>query len=427
MVWLATGTVPASWVITRTPANIPMSSPIIQLSDIRALPLHRLERRHGVGDGLDAGHGRGAGRERAPHQQHGNGLQDGQVANRDGVEPTARGVHQPRDQQGRDRRDEGVRRSGEHSPRLTNPRRFPASRITITPTPIRTVAGCIDGYAEAMAATPEAIETATVMMWSISRPAAAIRPGTRVELLARDDAGPSALRVGPDRLPVGDPGRQHQEHDRRADGQRVRQAGQASQDQDGQHRLGPVGDRGQRVRRQHGQRHELAHPLHRDRADVQRWAEDQPLQCLAGRAQRRERRLGNARGFDRRQLPVSSRDGHEPGEQGRADLAGLRVLAQRRVDRQRLPPHLRVSGHPAPLTPDLTQGGELTLVKRRNQRVGPRRTRMVLTVTRRTLPASVLPRLSRSRPPAISRAAATRFALAVLRHTQSSADNRPLP
>jgi hypothetical protein len=38
------------------------------------------------------------------------------------------------------------------------------------------------------------------------------------------------------------------------------------------------------------------------------------------------------------QLPVSSRDGHEPGEQGRADLAGLRVLAQGRVDRQRLPP-----------------------------------------------------------------------------------------
>jgi hypothetical protein len=36
-----------------------------------------------------------------------------------------------------------------------------------------------------------------------------------------------------------------------ADGQRVRQAGQAGQDQDGQHRLGPVGDRGQRVRRQH--------------------------------------------------------------------------------------------------------------------------------------------------------------------------------
>ena len=70
--------------------------------------------------------------------------------------------------------------------------------------------------------------------------------------------------------------------------------------------------------------------------------------------------------------------------------------------------------------PDLAQGGELTLVKRRNQRVGPRRTNVVLTAARRTLPVSVLPRLSRSRPPAMSRAAATRFALAVLRHTQSS-------
>ena len=37
MVWLATGTIPASRVITRTPANIPMISPIIQLSVIRAL------------------------------------------------------------------------------------------------------------------------------------------------------------------------------------------------------------------------------------------------------------------------------------------------------------------------------------------------------------------------------------------------------
>ena len=228
-------------------------------------------------------------------------------------------------------------------------------------------------------------------------------------------------------LPVGDPDRQHQEHDRRADGQRVRQAGQAGQDQDGQHRLGPVGDRGQRVRRQHGERHELAHPLHRDRAGVQRWAEDRPLLCLASPARRREQRLGNARGFDRWQLPVSSRDGHEPGEQGRADLAGLRVLAQGRVDRQRLPPHVRVSGDPVPLASDLAQGGELPLVKRRNQRVGPRRTRMVLTVAQRALPASVLPRLSRSWPPAMSRAAATRFALAVLRHTQSFSYDRPLP
>ena len=58
---------------------------------------------------------------------------------------------------------EGVRRYGEHSPRLTNPSQVRVSRITITPTPIRMVAGCIDGYAEVMAATPEAIETATVM------------------------------------------------------------------------------------------------------------------------------------------------------------------------------------------------------------------------------------------------------------------------
>jgi hypothetical protein len=134
----------------------------------------------------------------------------------------------------------------------------------------------------------------------------------------------------------------------------VRQAGQAGQDQDGQHRLGPVGDRGQRVRRQHGQRHQLAHPLHRDRAGVQRRADDQPHQRPAGPAQRRGRRLGHARGLDRRQLPVLSRYGHHPGEQARADLAGPGVLPQRRVDRQRLPPRSRVSGRS--LCPCVTTG-----------------------------------------------------------------------
>ncbi len=81
---------------------------------------------------------------------------------------------------------------------------------------------------------------------------------------------------------------------------------------------------------------------------------------------------------------------------------------------------------PGPTRAHLAQGGELTLVKRRNKRVGPRRTDMVLTVARRTLSASVPPCLSRSRRPAMSRAAAARFALAVLRHTQSSSYNWPV-
>jgi hypothetical protein len=82
-----------------------------------------------------------------------------------------------------------------------------------------------------------------------------------------------------------------------------------------------------------------------------------------------------------------------------------------------LPPHLRVSGHPVPRAPDLAQGGELTLIKRRDQRVGPRRANMVLTAARRAVPASALPR---SRRPAMSPAAAarSRSPLAVLRHTR---------
>ena len=49
------------------------------------------------------------------------------------------------------------------APACRTPRRFPASRTMITPTPIQVVAGWRDGNAEVMAATPEAMETATVM------------------------------------------------------------------------------------------------------------------------------------------------------------------------------------------------------------------------------------------------------------------------
>jgi hypothetical protein len=48
--------------------------------------------------------------------QHDNGLHNGQVANRDGAEPTACGVRQPRDHEAGDCRDEGVSWYGEHSP-----------------------------------------------------------------------------------------------------------------------------------------------------------------------------------------------------------------------------------------------------------------------------------------------------------------------
>lgn len=54
---------------------------------------------------------------------------------------------------------------------------------------------------------------------------------------------------------------------------------------------------------------------------------------------------------------------------------------------------------PSDRNEELAQGGELTLVKRRNQHVGLRRDTMVLTIARRTLPASALPPLSCSRPP----------------------------
>jgi hypothetical protein len=91
-------------------------------------PFDRFKRRHGIGDGLDTGYGGGAGRERAQHDQHAQGLHNGQVAGRDKVEPAACGMHQARDNQGGHRRDERVRRHREHGPRLTHPAHVPGQQ-----------------------------------------------------------------------------------------------------------------------------------------------------------------------------------------------------------------------------------------------------------------------------------------------------------
>jgi hypothetical protein len=42
---------------------------------------------------------------------------------------------------------------------------------------------------------------------------------------------------------------------------------------------------------------------------------------------------------------------------GVPEVTVLRVAAQSRGDRQRLPPHLRISGQLVPFAPDLAQGG----------------------------------------------------------------------
>jgi hypothetical protein len=72
------------------------------------------------------------------------------------------------------------------------------------------------------------------------------------------------------------------------------------------------------------------------------------------------------------------RHGHDPGEPGRAHLACRRVLAERRVDWQHLPPYLRAGAHPVPLPPHLAQRGQLALVKGGNHRVWPGRAGVVL-------------------------------------------------
>ena len=85
-------------------------------------------------------------------------------------------------------------------------------------------------------------------------------------------------------------------------------------------------------------------------------------------------------------------------------------------------PRSPAAGYPGALRPAVRDPWSSAVISAS----GRGRANMVLTAARRALPASVLPGLSRSRAPAMSRAAATRSALAVLRHTQSSSYHRPL-
>ena len=63
------------------------------------------------------------------------------------------------------------------------------------------------------------------------------------EVLARDDVGPSTVRVGLDDLTVGETHGDHQHDDRHGQAEREAQRAAAGERQHREHRLGPVRDR----------------------------------------------------------------------------------------------------------------------------------------------------------------------------------------
>ena len=79
------------------------------------------------------------------------------------------------------------------------------------------------------------------------------QPGGRPDVLLRDDVGAAAGRVGVNRLPIGEGDDRQQRRDDEADRHRVDERAHARDDERGQDEVGRVGDRRQRVGRQHGQ------------------------------------------------------------------------------------------------------------------------------------------------------------------------------
>ena len=80
----------------------------------------RLEGGHGVGERLDAGHRRGARREGAQHQQHGDALDRLEADDRGGRKAEPGGIDQPHGDQREDGQHEGVGRRGKGRARLAH-------------------------------------------------------------------------------------------------------------------------------------------------------------------------------------------------------------------------------------------------------------------------------------------------------------------
>jgi hypothetical protein len=103
------------------------------------------------------------------------------------------------------------------------------------------------------------------------------------EVVPGHHVGAAALRVGGDHLPVG----QHQDQQQHRHARRQRQGqpdrGPARGDQHEQHLLGRVGGGGDRVRREHRQRHPLADALVDELRRAERRAEQHPLAAVAQR------------------------------------------------------------------------------------------------------------------------------------------------
>ncbi len=181
------------------------------------------------------------------------------------------------------------------------------------------------------------------------------QPGAREQAplapqaVARDDVGTSTVRIGPDHLAVAKADRQHQYREGGSDRQRELQLGRAGEHEDRHHRFRPVGHRGERVGREHGEGEQAPHALLRDRRAAQRRADQHPPQRVGHTARPRVGLPRLGRCFELVVIRLTSRaaDVHETSAARLLRIGEIEMA----IDGQRTLPDCRGGMHPAQSRP----------------------------------------------------------------------------
>jgi hypothetical protein len=321
----------------------------------------RPEGGHGVGDRLDTGHRRGARREGAQYQQHGDALDRIEADDRCRRKAAGRGIHQPHGDQREHGQHEGVRRRGEDRAGLAHAAQVARQQDRDRRQAQRNgvVGHTRDGGGDRRDTSGDRHGHGEDVLGH--QGARHDQGGELAEVPGGDDVGPSAVRVGPDELSVGQPDGDHEYRDRHRDLDREAQRAAAGQRQHGEHRFGSVGHRREGVRRENRERHRLAHPLVRHRAAVQRRPQEHPTarRCQASRPRGSRARVRCGHDF-RRVAGLDEVDRREAVGAARRQREWEPM--QTGIDRQCTHPRRPRAQCAIPVTAHLAQDGELVLI-----------------------------------------------------------------
>ena len=209
----------------------------------RVAPRRRLERRYGIGNRFDPRHRGGAGGEGAQHQHEAErlGAMDHTCGRR--VEVVLRRVDEPDTDDQEDREHEQVGRCGKHRAGLAETAHVDGEdrceHDDSQHDRVRSDARDRRGDGRNTGRDRHRDREHVVD----DQPGRGEQSRQLAEVLACDRVGAASVRVGADRLAVGQPDGEHQHADRERDWDRVRERAGSGDDEHGQHCLGSIGDR----------------------------------------------------------------------------------------------------------------------------------------------------------------------------------------